>query len=193
MTRKRIEQMLTTPIQRGKPLELSTETPTIADTGDSAKTHHRTIAPSEQIKRVNRGYKLREDLIKDCKRLALDTNRMLYEVMEAALTDYLEEQKREPVEDARITALETEVQRLKERLAIEERFRTDTEVRHFKSWLRSHDQPQDSDFAKRFRADTRLPQHASRALYEAKLRSCGYTVEDITFFQEAWKAMLFSL
>jgi hypothetical protein len=191
-TRKRIEQMLTTPIQRGKPLELSTETPIVADTGDSAKTHHRTIAPSEQIKRVNRGYKLREDLIKACKQRALDTNRMLYEVMEAALTDYLEEQKQEPVEDARIVALEAEVLHLNERLKVEERFRTDTEVRHFKKWLRSHDQPQDSDFAKRFMADTRLPQHASRALYEARLRACEYSAEDIRLFQDAWKTMLFT-
>ncbi len=40
--------------------------------------------------RVNRGYKLREDLIKDCKRLALETDRPLYEVMEAALSEYLQ-------------------------------------------------------------------------------------------------------
>src|SRR5260370_33415269 len=97
MTRKRIKQLQPTPIQRGKPLELSTEPPTIADTGDSAKTHHRTIAPSEQIKRVNRGYKLREDLIKDCKRLALDTNSMLYEVMTAELLTYLAGQKTQPL------------------------------------------------------------------------------------------------
>jgi hypothetical protein len=58
---------------------------------------------------------------------------------------------------ARIAALEAEVQQLQQRLAVEERFRTDIEVHHFKNRLRTHDQPQDSDFAKRFLIDTRLP------------------------------------
>jgi hypothetical protein len=40
-------------------------------------------------KRVNRGYKLREDLIKACKRVALETDRTLYAVMEEALEEYL--------------------------------------------------------------------------------------------------------
>jgi hypothetical protein len=82
------------------------------------------------------------------------------------------------------------VQQSQERPDIEERFRTDTQVHHFKSWLRSHDQPQDTDFAKRFIADSRLPQHASRGLYEAKMRSAGYSEEDLYLFQDAWKAMI---
>lgn len=45
-----------------------------------------TVAPPV---RVNRGYKLREDLIKACKRIALEEDRNLYEVMEEALEDYL--------------------------------------------------------------------------------------------------------
>ncbi len=73
---------------------------------------------------------------------------------------------------------------------IEERFRTDTQVHQFKKWLRTHDQPQDTDFAKRFLADSRLPQHASRGLYEAKMRSTGYSDEDIHLFHDAWKRML---
>lgn len=73
---------------------------------------------------------------------------------------------------------------------IEERFRTDTTVHHFKRWLRTHDQPRDTDFFKRFQADTRLPQHASRSLYEARLRLHGYSKEDIFLFQGAWKNML---
>jgi hypothetical protein len=40
-------------------------------------------------KRVNRGYKLREDLIKRCKMIAVEENRKLYEVMEEALALYL--------------------------------------------------------------------------------------------------------
>jgi len=132
------------------------------------------------------------DLILAIKVYAAQHKMKDYEVAQAAFTEYLARQGRESVEDPRIAAFETEIQQIQERLAIEERFRTDTEVRHFKKWLRSHDQPQDSDFAKRFMADTRLPQHGSRALYEAKLRSCGYTAEDITLFQEAWKTMLFT-
>ena len=183
MTQDRLKKMLAPPI-KGKPLELSTETPTVTD----AKTHHRTIAPAQQYKRVNRGYKLREDLIKACKLRALEQDKMLYEVMEEALTAYLEG----AVTPAQVEALETEVQQLQARLNIEERFRTDTQVHHFKNWLRSHDQPQDSDFAQRFLADTRLPPHGSRGLYEAKLRTTGYSEEDMHLFHDAWMLMLFS-
>ena len=76
---------------------------------------------------------------------------------------------------------------------IEERFRTDVTVHHFKKWLRTHDHPRDTDFFKRFLADTRLPQFASRSLYEARLRLHGYSAEDIALFQGAWKNMLFIL
>ena len=92
----------------------------------------------------------------------------------------------------RIAELEHEVQKLLERLDIEQRYRTDTQVRHFKSWLRTHSQPQDTDFFKRFLADTRLPQHASRSLYAARLKQYGYSAEDIHLFQEAWKDMIFT-
>jgi len=44
-------------------------------------------------KRVSRGYKLREDLIKALKRLAVDTDKKLYEVMEEAIEEYLERHK----------------------------------------------------------------------------------------------------
>jgi hypothetical protein len=93
--------------------------------------------------------------------------------------------------EARITALKNEVQRLQQRLNVEERFRTDTQVRHFKSWVRSHPQQRDNDFAKRFLDDTRLPQHASRALYTAHLKQYGYSAEDVYLFEEMWKDMLF--
>jgi Ribbon-helix-helix domain len=91
-----------------------------------------------------------------------------------------------------VAALENEVQQLQARLNVEERFRTDTAVHHFKNWLRTHDQPQDSDFAQRFLADTRLPPHASRGMYEAKLRTTGYSEEDMHLFHDAWMLMLFS-
>ena len=95
--------------------------------------------------------------------------------------------------EQRIAHLEHEVQRLQERLAIEQRYRTDTQVRHFKAWIRSHPQPQDSNFPQRFLADSRLPQHASRSLYAARLKQYGYSDEDIFLFQERWKDMLFTL
>jgi undecaprenyl pyrophosphate synthase len=40
-------------------------------------------------KRINRGYQLREDLVKALKRVALDEDRNLYEVMEEAFEQYL--------------------------------------------------------------------------------------------------------
>lgn len=123
--------------------------------------------------------------IKAVKRYAFEHEMKDYEVMQQAIDAYLEG-------DPRIMALETEIQQLQERLTIEQRFRTDTGVHHFKNWLRTHDQPQDSDFAKRFLTDVRLPQHASRGMYEAKLRTGGYSEEDIQLFQDAWKAMLFT-
>jgi len=58
----------------------------------SAESHHRTKA-SEEPKRINRGYKLREDLIKACKRIALDEDRHLYEVMEEALEQYVKQRR----------------------------------------------------------------------------------------------------
>jgi predicted DNA-binding protein len=74
---------------------------------------------------------------------------------------------------------------------LEERFRTDTQVHHFKKWIRSHGHPQDTDFFRRFLADSQLPEHASRGLYEAKMRSAGtYSEEDLYLFQDAWKSMI---
>jgi hypothetical protein len=51
----------------------------------SAKTHERTNAPE----RIARGYKFREDLIIQCKLIALNERRKLYEVMEEALEEYI--------------------------------------------------------------------------------------------------------
>lgn len=78
-------------IRRGQGVRLSTD-----QAEEATQEHERTIAPTQQrtsaiekIQRVNRGYKLREDIIKACKTLANDTDRNLYEVMETALIDYL--------------------------------------------------------------------------------------------------------
>lgn len=63
---------------------------------DNAQSQNNTIAkkrnntePENEPKRVSRGYKLREDLIKACKRIALEDDRLLYEVMEEALETYI--------------------------------------------------------------------------------------------------------
>lgn len=101
------------------------------------------------------------------------------------------EQTQEQAQALRIVELEQEVQRLQRQLDIEQRFRTDHEVRHFQSWLRRQLLPQDTDFFKRFLADTRIPRQASRAMYEARLRQYGYSAEDLDLFQSAWKDMLF--
>jgi hypothetical protein len=59
------------------------------------KSHNRTFAQSHQntIVRINRGYKLREDIIKDLKNLAVNSNKKLYEVMEEAMLDYLKKHR----------------------------------------------------------------------------------------------------
>lgn len=97
MSQDKLKNLLTSKpaIQKGKPLELSTTAAAEEERRESATSHNRTIAQSHQTgssepKRVNRGYKLREDLIKRCKRLALDEERNLYEIMEDALEEYLD-------------------------------------------------------------------------------------------------------
>lgn len=71
-------------LRRGRGMTLSTEQL------DAAKSDIKpTGAVSQPVKRVKRGYTLREDLIKACKRLAFEHDRTLYSVMEEALEAYL--------------------------------------------------------------------------------------------------------
>jgi hypothetical protein len=92
------------PIRRGQPVRLSTEDAPAAETRErtSASSHGSEIAGTQkrtsagtqgEPKRVNRGYALREDLIKDFKHLAVEEDRKLYEVMEEALEEYLARRK----------------------------------------------------------------------------------------------------
>jgi len=62
---------------------------------DREKSHNRTFAQSHShtIVRVNRGYRLREDIIKDMKNVAITSNKKLYEVMEDAMLDYLKKNR----------------------------------------------------------------------------------------------------
>ena len=58
----------------------------------SAQMHISTSAQPAP-KRTTRGYRLRDDLIKQCKRIAVEEERKLYEVMEEALEEYLSRKK----------------------------------------------------------------------------------------------------
>jgi hypothetical protein len=51
-------------------------------------------AGTPKPKRVNRGYALREDLIKELKLIAVYEDRNLYQVMEEAIEQYLERRDR---------------------------------------------------------------------------------------------------
>jgi hypothetical protein len=68
----------------------------------SAETPEHTSAEPQNRKkavqpiRVNRGVSVREDLIIECKRLALDDRRKLYEILDEALTEYLQRRGRLP-------------------------------------------------------------------------------------------------
>jgi hypothetical protein len=90
-------------IRRGTGMRLSTEgTPdaetqdrTIAPSQDSeiAQSQKRETAKSQGPKRVNRGYMLREDLVKEFKLIAVREDRNMYEVMEQAFEEYLERRR----------------------------------------------------------------------------------------------------
>jgi hypothetical protein len=101
---------------------------------------------------------------------------------DAAQTEMAVLQQQVAVLERRLTAIQD----------IEERFRTDTEARAFKTWLAKHARYYaETPFGQRF-LDTYegMPPRGSRARYEQLLRSAYYSAEDITPFHEAWKAML---
>ncbi len=93
---------------------------------------------------------------------------------------------------ARIAELEAENARLRQRLDAEARFHMDTEARHFKPWLRKQRIYTPDSFARLFVDDKALPPQASRAHYEALLRSLHYSDENVETFRDLWKAMLLS-
>jgi endogenous inhibitor of DNA gyrase (YacG/DUF329 family) len=93
---------------------------------------------------------------------------------------------------ARIAELEQRVKELSARLALEDAYRYDTQERPFKSWLKKNPHARDTaEVFKRILADTRLPHHGSRSLYEARLKLYGYTASEISLFQAVWTDMLF--
>jgi len=88
-------------IRRGRGMHLSTEPVEATDTADTAQdavqpdipknaqSQDRMSAKSRHPSRINRGYALREDYVKQLKRIAVEEDRKLYEVMEEALAQYL--------------------------------------------------------------------------------------------------------
>jgi hypothetical protein len=66
-----------------------------AKTQDSeiASSQKRETAKTQGPKRINRGYMLREDLVKEFKLIAVREDRNMYEVMEQALQEYLERRR----------------------------------------------------------------------------------------------------
>jgi len=90
------------------------------------------------------------------------------------------------------------VRELEKRLAslqsVNERFRNDTQVRAFGSWLKQARYYAETPFGQRFldgRKNQILPPRASRAQYESIMyHQLGYSTEDIETFREAWREML---
>jgi len=100
---------------------------------------------------------------------------------------------------AQIAMLEKQVRELEKRLAtlqsVNERFRNDTQVRAFGTWLEKQARYYaETPFGQRFldgRKNQVIPPRASRATYETILyHRLGYSAEDIETFREAWREML---
>ncbi|MBA2681533.1 MAG: hypothetical protein H0U76_24430 [Ktedonobacteraceae bacterium] len=83
-------------LRKGQGFNLSTEAQYEPDqsvqNAESAEVRNHTTAPPKP-KRSKRGYELRDDLVRECKQIALDENRKLYQVMEQAIEEYLARHK----------------------------------------------------------------------------------------------------
>jgi hypothetical protein len=82
------------PIRRGRGVALSTDPAPPTDVAESqnhetAESQNRTEHTVPAVVRINRGYALREDLVRACKVAAIEDGKKLYQVMEAALEQYL--------------------------------------------------------------------------------------------------------
>lgn len=81
-------------IKRGKGVQLSTEH--TQEPLKSAQVHKSTSAPLAGQKNIrpSKGYKIRTDIAQECKILAAEKRRPLYEIMEEALLHYLQKNGR---------------------------------------------------------------------------------------------------
>ncbi len=86
----------TTGIKRGRGVVLSTEQPVQVEPSKSALVHKSTSAlqPEQKNIRPSKGFKIRTDIAHECKSLAVEKGRPLYEIMEEALLEYLQKNGR---------------------------------------------------------------------------------------------------
>src|SRR2546421_12450679 len=86
-------------LRRGEGVKLSTEEETLTQKLPPPQIAKKEETPmpvkTEQIERIKPGYSLRKDLIKECKRIAWETDRKIYEVMEDALLNHIENYNKE--------------------------------------------------------------------------------------------------
>jgi len=84
-------------LRRGEGVKLSTEeTVTQTPPPQIVKQEEKTVqVKTEQVERIKPGYSLRKDLIKECKRIAWETDKKIYEVMEDALVNHIENYNKE--------------------------------------------------------------------------------------------------
>jgi hypothetical protein len=69
----------------------------------------------------------------------------------------------------------------------------DTSVQPFKAWLskrlrRNQRDPVDA-LARRLLNDFKIPRHASKSMYAARMRQWGYSKADLQAFETAWSEM----
>jgi len=78
-------------IRRGQGYQLSTQQPEIENAQEQKiESSQVSNEVAEGIIRNSRGLRLRDDLFFDCKRIAVEQRRKLYEVVEQALQEYIE-------------------------------------------------------------------------------------------------------
>ena len=183
-----------------QPTETTTETETLPSTSTITSTS--TLPQPKHRKRgtqafekthgritlwIDSNLKQRFEALADEQGVAKST--LLDEAVSDLLAKY--EHPEVAIAAAHVADLENEVQQLQSRHDVDEMYRMDTRSHHFKRWLRTHDHPEGTEFFfKQFLVDGQLPEHASRAQYEAKLRATGYPDEELYLFQDAWKLML---
>jgi len=77
-------------LKRGEGVKLSIEeTPPVAQI--DKKEEKPMPVKTEEVQRIKPGYSLRKDLVRECKRIAYETDRKIYEVMEDALSNYIKQ------------------------------------------------------------------------------------------------------
>lgn len=76
-------------LRRGAGVTLSTDPTNDVQTPESVNAITQERAKAEMPERTSRGFAIRTDLVKALKRVALDDDKKLYEVLEEAVEQYL--------------------------------------------------------------------------------------------------------